>query len=103
MADRRVQPERRRLLPRSTTGRRLEDAGIPSDTKAALERIAASARAQGKLMLEAVMVAAIARLEELEAAVALGGLARAQSLTPERRKAIAQAAARARWDAGGSV
>lgn len=80
-----------------------------SDVKAELQRIANAARSQGKVTIEATAVAALARIEELEAtllALCAGGMsemarlsavARMKSIPPERRSEIARLAAARRW------
>lgn len=69
-----------------------------------LERLADIAHQRGRTKIEAVCRLALARIAELEAERALhtanrssGGQARAEGLTPERRRAIASDAARQRW------
>lgn len=80
------------------------------DAIQALQHLAAMARAQGRPKIEAVCLLALARLEELEAALVLakargsrGGQQRAQNLTADRRRAIAQSAASRRWMLAASI
>lgn len=71
-----------------------------TDIKAELQRIVAAARAQGKVGIEATAVSALARIEELEAQIAVyrrGTIARVQSTPPARRREIARLAAARRW------
>jgi hypothetical protein len=71
-----------------------------SDVKAELQRIATAARSQGKVTIETTAVAALARIEELEAsllAFRAGTVARVKAIAPARRREIARLAAARRW------
>jgi hypothetical protein len=79
---------------------------LPLGPKHELERLIELAQSQGKQTLAARCLAALAYIEELEAELAAirqgqqrGGFARAQAMSPERRRALAVNAAKCRHGA----
>jgi hypothetical protein len=102
--DRRQTADRRKWPERRADGRRLLDDPRVRDVLADLELLAANATKQGRTKLADTLAAAIARLEELEAALHVararaqaGGKARAEKIPADQRRASAKVAADARW------
>lgn len=101
-ADRRIMPTRPERM-----GRRLFDQSHPDTATIVLnlKHWATLAEQQGQVKTKALCLIAAARLEELEALVAVakarqitGGKARAEKLTPAQRSVIARQAAYARHE-----
>jgi len=93
--DRRQSPDRLAFPQRRAQGRRVTDR-LPLGPKAELERMYEHAHAKGGLTAAAKLLEAIAYIEALEARLEQiadqrrqAGYARAEALTPERRRQIA--------------